>query len=851
MKGYCIVNEIFTDDCIQKLKTSLLKSRGQEVFWGCFLNEEKTKISRVDDIFYGSYQSVVFDKNISSKYDLVLHNHPSNIIEPSEEDQQIAFICLNLGVGFAIIDNNFNNCYVLIPPRNLIKREKIDENQIIDILKNPDNNILNELPNYRIRESQIELTSLVQNIINNDKTGFIEAPTGIGKSIAYLLPSILYADKNKVKFIISTYTKNLQNQLIKKDIKSASKILKKEISVEVAYGRQNYLCLLAYNNYKQNFNYLMFESLEDETIKNLDNWLEKTSDGLLLELTNIYNKNIIDEIRSNSNLCLANKCKFFSECFFYNSKRKLNNADIIVSNHHLLLSYELIEDLTNFFPDYNTIIFDEAHNLPDVIESISSFTFSTFEIQKKIFKLVNPSINNHGLLHLLEINLMKSNKSNNAEIKKISKISNNIKEEALELLKLIGAIQNNYIYEIIDIVKSNFKVNLNNKILINFNELRKTNSLVLKDIYELFKEPFEKIHELKESTTLMLQLLSAIISNNDDKEQSFIHFFYASVKSINSFLNNIDQFYFEFTNLFIENIQLEKLLKVLWVEIFNNIVYFNFYDEEKGLSFNNIIENKTRSSIFISATLSTNNTFDYIKEQLYLSNKIKSNSIEKIFPSIFPYEQNSSIFIIKGINPLEKTIYKKDISEIIINVLKTTNAKTMILTTSYSDINEIAQTINENIFDLRVLSQNENFFTYNLIDEFKKNNKSVLIANMSFWEGIDLPGKDLEILIITKLPFKVPDTPILKAKAQRLDNEGLNSFMKLSLPYAIIKLKQGFGRLIRSEDEKGICILLDDRIITKKYGENILKSLPKIKTEVVLKEKFLEKFKSRCSEYFI
>ncbi|MCR4421092.1 MAG: hypothetical protein NUV32_01280 [Exilispira sp.] len=850
MEGYNSVEKIFSKNAIKALKDSLNKSNENEIFWGCNLDESKQLIDSVETIFFGSNHSVLFDKKNAIKYDLVLHNHPNNIIEPSEEDQIIAHSCINMAVGFAIIDNALINCYVIVPPKSIVKRKKVKDLEVEKILKNPSQSLLDILPNYKIRESQIELSKLIQNIINDDKVGFIEAPTGIGKSLAYLIPSFLYIKKNNVKIIVSTYTKNLQNQLIKKDIPSVIKILNQNISVEVAYGRQNYLCLLSYSNFKENFNFLFYESIESEVMQQLEHWVKKTNNGLLLELNGNYEKRVIDEIRSNSNLCLSTKCKYFNECFYYNARRRLNNADIIVANHHLLLSYELNEDFSDFFPIYNTIIFDEGHNLPDVIESISTYTFSTFEIQKKLYKLVQISNKKKGLLQLLDDNLSKSNLQNSTAGKKILRLSEDIQKQIVELQQLVSNIQNLTTYEIMNIINSYKSENSKLKVLVNLTDLAKKNPEILKKIFDSLVETFDNIKLFTDSVSLLLGILEILLDKGEDSELelSFLQYLYGNIKSIVRFFLNINDFYHEFQKLLENSQKVEKYLKVLWFEINNNIIDFYFYNEEKGLTFNDIIQTKAKSSIFISATLATENSFNYIKEQLTLNEDIKKNSIDRIFPSIFPYEKNSSFFIIKGINPLDRSSYKNNISDIILQVLSYTKAKTMILTTAYSDINDISEAVKKNNKEIKLLVQNTNSINNSLLDEFKKDSKSVLLVNMGFWEGIDLIGKNLEILIISKLPFKVPDTPILKARTERMDNLGQNSFFKLSLPYAIIKLKQGFGRLIRSEDETGICILLDDRVISKNYGYLILDSLPKAKIEIIEKEQFLNKFIERCKE---
>lgn len=845
MEGYNTVSEIFSYSALKVIKDSLEKSLGYEIFWGCYIDNSLNLIDKIETIFYGNTNSVIFDKKIAIKYDLVLHNHPSGFIEPSDEDQKIAYQCMKLGVGFAIIDNDISECYIVVPPKSVTKRKKVDTANVENIFKNVDE--LNKvIQNYKIRDSQLDLSKLILEVINDDKIAFIEAPTGIGKSLAYLIPILLYALENKVKIVISTYTKNLQNQLIKKDIPSALKIIKKDLKFEVAYGRQNYLCLLAYSHLKNDFNNFLFISFDSEILDLLDEWVKKTNNGLLLELSSDIDKALINEIKSNSSTCLKGKCKYYDKCFFYNAKRRLNASDIIVTNHHLLLSYELSDEISDFFPPYNSIIFDEGHNLVDVIEDLSTISFSTLEIQKKLSRFINAK--NSGILQSLE-NLL----SNKIQDDKIIKTISFLKLEIQNILNIIIKIQNQDVYELMEFAK-NEKIYGKNKILINLTELAKIKIDKLNYIQDLFDEFFNKISVMTSYFNELYEYLNKIMSETKlikeiTDESSFL-FFISSIKSIIHFLTEVNHFNEEFKDLSSSN-KNQNYIKVLWLEIINNSITFNFYDEEKSLNFNNIVEIKSNSSIFISATLASENSFNYIKEQLNITSITDKRLVEKIYPPIFAFNENSCLYIIKGVDPSNKERYKSVAKQLITKILDSCNAKTMILTTSYDDIKDFSENIKEANNEKDLFIHNENFNSNLLIEEFKKNKNGVLIANMGFWEGIDLPGKHLEILIISKLPFKVPDTPILKAKTDKLDSMGINSFYKLSLPYAIIKLKQGFGRLIRSESEKGICILLDDRVISKNYGKLILNSLPNPKIEVVSVSEFFDNFISMCKNFSI
>jgi ATP-dependent DNA helicase DinG len=854
------------------LKHYLDKSRGNEIFIGGLVNEDKSTIESVQSIFYGNEDQVLFNLDISTDFDIILHNHPSGILKLSEADSLIANECQKLGIGFGIFDNSVGHCYIAIPPHSVHKRKKIKLDEINRFFKNPPDSIFETLPSYNYRDSQNDLAVDIARVINEDKIGLFEAPTGIGKSLAYLVPSFIFLSENKSKIVISTYTKNLQNQLFRKDIPSLLKVMKLNLKVELFLGRQNYLCKFKYNTFKQSANLSLFEMFDADLLSKIDQWACTTKSGIFQEIQSSYPRNLIDELRSDSSSCLGKKCSFYSECFFYNAKRAIANADIIITNHHLLLSYELFEDFNDSFPPYNTVIFDEAHNLAGVIEDISTLNFATDLLVKKLSRLISQSVKQSNLIDITKKNLntfLKKNNELQAKIDAIIELLDDVSENTISLIQLAGTLVNETIYSLTEKLdtgesRQKFRKSENGYLAknINITSMLKFDKETVSMIFDSLSPFFNKttiVYDLVSSCYDKVNELVNLLQKKSDEDTTFqnILYFIGYLKNLLDYLLNGIEIYKYFEKL-LKNDDKDDMLavdsdkiQVLWLEKTKTGIEFNLFDENSSSKFSDYLYMKPKSSVLISATMTAENKFQYIKSQIYLQSDLNNRIVEKIFPYIFNYSKNSAIFVPQDIKEPGDPDFLDNVARTIEKIALKYKSKIMILTTSFYDIKKLYDyliRVTEKT-EKTIIKQDEFSNTAFLMEKFRSLPDAILIATMSFWEGVDFPGKDLEILVITKVPFKVPDTPIFLARSEKLESKGFSSFENLSLPYAILKLKQGFGRLIRSENEKGICIIFDSRLIKKNYGKRVLKSLPDSQLLIYEEQMFMDLFKAKAIEF--
>ncbi len=604
--------------------------------------------------------------------------------------------------------------------------------------------LASHLTNYQKRDGQVQMAQFIDESVTLKKTVVIEAGTGIGKTLGYLLPLV----RQNKKIIISTATKNLQEQLLEKDFPILQKALKLNFNVSILKGRSNYLCHHRINNHSKMF----FSKADASTFSDIEGFLKKTITGDVAELKKNFSGNIIHAVTSTSENCLFGDCKFSNDCFVNKARRRAHSAEVIVVNHHLFFSdfFNENDDANNLLPKSDVIVFDEAHNLIDLAMLYSSKIFSSLKLNRVLDDLIN---------HL-----------KNSVI-------------GLEKFSMIFNRYNFSISQLLDLVKD---------------EPQKISLYKLSQLTAFKDHLIEIMNNLEELT-------------NAIKEPGFIN------KDIDASIKELNNFFELLKNI----INPSEKKNALWLEKFNNSISIHITPiDVKG-----IFSKTTATSdsmVFTSATMTTNNNFDYFKDLTGLKD------IEtRVFESPFNYEKNALLHIPMGLpNPNEKDFFSS-LVDYVYPAIKLNKGRTLFLTTSLNGVEQVANQFefinNRNVDTLNILRQGM-LPNQLLIEEFKNSQNSVLIGSFSFWEGIDLIGDNLTLLIIDKLPFKSPDDPIVDAKINLLNEK--NFFMKSQIPMTTLLMKQGMGRLIRNFSDKGVAILGDNRIQKKYYGKQILKSLP-------------------------
>jgi ATP-dependent DNA helicase DinG len=627
-------------------------------------------------------------------------------------------------------------------------------------------------PDFEPRREQVLMAKGVEKALRNKDILLIEAGTGVGKSLAYLLPSILYSLEEGKKVVISTETIALQNQLIQKDIPMARKILGKEVKAHIALGASNYVCKRKLGNLVNSGN---FPPEMTSHLKPFYEWEKSTVSGIRSEFKGFATKDFWAQVTREPETCLGKRCHNFEESFYFLEKKKWEEANILIVNHHLLASH--IAGDFKVLPDFTDLILDEAHSFPEILGKAFAANSSRDEIIYHL-QFIYQNERKQGLL---------------AKIK-----SPTIADKLKKLVKTAVDYADEYFQRVIS------------EVGLKFQSHRVTKPLTLDD-------------GILESTLLEIaNTLKKYKATLDDKSEEI------AIKELIMELDfSIKKLSEQSEILELFRTQREKD-RVYWIEPSKSeksqfySIHIQHLKPEVFLV--NDLFPKMETIIFTSATLSTaDKGFEYFKQQ------IGNPEVQEIqLDSPFPYEKNALLYIPKP-NSLrdpssDPDNYTKDIITLIPRLLSLTQGNAFILFTSNKMLKEVYESLKEEspypLFSQEIHGPDK------ALQYFLETPESVLLGVSTFWQGVDIKGDKLRSVIITKLPFQPPGEPALEARIENLKKKGQNPFMEVQLPYATLVLKQGFGRLIRSKTDTGIVALLDPRVKTKHYGNLILDSLP-------------------------
>jgi ATP-dependent DNA helicase DinG len=640
--------------------------------------------------------------------------------------------------------------------------------------------------NYEFRQSQLDMAISILDVLEGKSHILIEAPTGIGKSFAYLVPAIYYALQNKKKAVISTHTINLQEQLIYKDIPLLVELLPVKFKASLLKGKTNYICPKRFKYAMEN-SLSLFNSEENLELDRIYSWIKDTVDGTVSDIPFPVSPNVWNSVCAERGICTNKTCGGIetTECFYQKAKYSLADSDLIIINHHLF--FTLMNDVNDdksegYLYKDDFVIFDEAHTLETIAAKHFIPALSREMIKYNLLRLYNDKKKKGVLLsfpslHILPVvqNLLDINQVFFQEIKG----------------KLFTKVDGKYTKLALRIVEKNIVQNYLKKEIDNLlNNLRGLRQFCKSDMQE--NELQDYILRFGEFNYLLDSFL-----NLNDKDKNYVYWIELSSQkddaNVSLCVSPVDLSDFFRKNIFREN----------------------------------------NSSILTSATLTVNNNFDYFVKRL------GANTTQTLqLPTQFNFYNQVKMYIPKDIPEPSKEnniIYQNKLAEWIYHFIKLTEGKALILFTNSLIMKSIATELKEQLSEenIELLVQGKGVSRKMLLNQFKQNVNSVLFGLDSFWLGVDVPGESLSNLIITRLPFQVPDHPLIRARMEYIDFHGGNSFMDYSLPEAILKFRQGFGRLIRHRNDLGIIVILDPRIISKPYGKYFLNSIEEIPIEFV------------------
>lgn len=665
-------------------------------------------------------------------------------------------------------------------------------------------------PAYEHREGQIEMAYEVLNAFQNDEFLVVEAGTGVGKSLAYLIPALMISKELGVKIIISTNTKNLQEQLFYKDLPLVQDSVSIPFKATLLKGRGNYVCE---RRWQESVSHMLrrFSPFEARVFLYLLVWHYFTLSGDISENTSFSSKRhagVWKSLVADGLFCYGKRCEYYNRCFLMSIRRKAEQSNLVIINHYLLLADLQAEN--SVLGKYEYLIVDEAHNLPHIAPSELGISLSFADFNRYFSQLFAVKTKyQSGMLADLKAALVKSELPKDRVIKihsEIDKACGNIQTVSSELQNFFMMVSK-YVQE----HGSYKKYRIRN------------------DSTNFLQEHIGGINQKLASISADLNKLHGILKEIDEsaipRYEIFTEHFAEAIESIDR--------YYEI----LETLSLPDYLNyAFWVNGGTSDKYSQYPDSIINYAPLNIEEilydklySRLSSLVMTSATLAIRGAFKYFTSRMGLDAMREERAVQEcIVKSSFSYKDQALVIVASFLPTRADKRFIFQSSEMIDKAVDYSQLGTMVLFTSYNDLNTVYDNLGQSWYEKNISTyvQGKGTSRSEMLNEFRKKKNAVLLGTNSFWEGVDIPGESLSILVLFKLPFMVPSEPIVEAYLEKLQAENKNPFMNYMLPNALLRYKQGFGRLIRTNTDKGIVLVLDSRISTKEYGRYFIETIP-------------------------
>ena len=644
--------------------------------------------------------------------------------------------------------------------------------QVADVFT-PEGPLARQVPSFRPRAQQTEMATRIAETIHADSACLVEAGTGTGKTYAYLVPAILSGGK----VVLSTGTKTLQDQLFERDIPTVREALGVPIRVALLKGRSNYICLHHLERAHSEGRFLQKEDARH--IQNILRFSKITKRGDKAECVDVPESALVWHMAtSTKDNCLGSECTRYEECFVVKARREALEADLVVVNHHLFFADVALkeEGMAELLPNCNTVIFDEAHQLPETAGIFFGQRFSTTQV--------------------LDL----------AQDVRLSALAE--ARDCLDLPVHSAAL---------DKAARDFRLSLGN------DTIRQPASQMLRHA-----EFLKGLDALAARIDLMTELLQTQAGRSPDLErawqrssalgQDLARWKRGALGQPMAGGDSIstpapDEHYGSIPGDY-----------VYWVETLGHGLHLHATPLSVAEPFTKLMASSPRSWIFTSATLAVQGDFGHYQEAMGLQ-----NVASYCWDSPFDYEQQAMLCCPNELPDPNSADYTDRLVDAVMPLIQAAEGRTFFLCTSLRAMQRVRSQLETRLAfhqpKISVLCQGD-AAKNELLRRFRESGHTILVGSQSFWEGVDVPGDALSLVIIDKLPFAAPDDPVLSARVDALNRQGKNAFMHYQLPHAVINVKQGAGRLIRSERDQGVLVIGDPRLVTKAYGKKVWRSLP-------------------------
>jgi ATP-dependent DNA helicase DinG len=793
------------------LAGEIARAGGREV---CFVAtvEADGRVTAVRPVARGTADMVLALPGVARTGEMVLHNHPSGLLEPSGADLAVAVRLHDNGVGFGIINNDATSLYVVVEVSRPDPVVRLDPLDVVAAL-GEHGPVAGVLGVYEDRPSQRDMAAHIADAYNDGGVVLLEAGTGVGKSFAYLVPALAWSRANRERTVVSTNTINLQEQLVGKDLPMLARALEEgeyRPTFALLKGWRNYLCLSRLE-LAQGHQQSLLEPERAQELDGLVGWATRTSDGTLGDLPVAPSPEVWDEVSAESDLCTRLRCPHFERCFLFRARRRAAEADVVVVNHHLFCADLAVRQASDnweeaaVLPPYQRLILDEAHHLEDVAAAHLGTQVSSRAVRRLLGRFDRGG---RGLVQALAAELLAGGDL-------LARASLDVLQ-----LQLVPAIADTR--RTADALFARIFLRLAE---VPGGVLRLDEAFAEDPVWEqgLTAElggTLTAFRRLRDAVEIIADRLGA--AETSERRLQLVQEIRGVLRRLERIADGLSQTLHPVPGPPV----------VRWIERTDTRtqqVALHAVPLDLAPILRETIFDRQRTVVLTSATLAAGGEFTFLERRTGLATPPSPVTVREVLPSPFDFGAQCLFGIPTDIPDVrdDELGHDQAVAQVVEDLAAASDGGMFVLFTSHAALRRLASALRGGGLASRwpLMVQGE-APRDQLLRRFRESGRAILLGTDSFWEGVDVPGRALRALVLGKLPFKVPSEPLTAARLERLAEQGEDGFWSYLLPHAALKLKQGFGRLIRSRQDVGVVVLLDRRVVTKRYGPAILDSLP-------------------------
>ncbi len=814
-----------TLDAIRAIRAAISQADHNEVFFVGRVGPDG-RVGEVEVAARGQRHAVLAISRKVRAGDVVIHNHPSGNLTPSDPDMAIAGRLADEEVGFFIVDDQATRVYAVVEaflPSD--EPEPVDPGAMERLFRE----VLGEvMDGFEFREAQVRMAETVAAAFRDHAIAMVEAGTGTGKTLGYLVPAAMWAIANDERVVVATGTINLQEQLLTKDLPILQDLMERAglgaPRVSLVKGRGNYLCLRRLARASMD-KATLFPGEHDRILEDIEAWAETTGDGTRQDLSFTPPQEVWEEISCDADSCSGVACRYHGDCFLMKARREAARSHVVVVNHHLFFADAALRaaqegaGAASVLPRFTKAVLDEAHKVEDAASSFFGGLVSRRALWSTLSRLVRSRRSGRGPRGLLP----------SAAARLAREYPGRAMEVRETMIPEVGQVKDAVegFFQLVEDWVDQELESPGPKAEVVY---RVTPGVVAGDGWAVVREEAAGLRVALESLAGRLQGLvssmdSAPQQDRDDGLDGLVSELRAVVRRVRGAGSRLAEFFAaprEGDDGMVRWVELRRRAR-------GTSVVLHMVPVEVREPLKDAVFDRLTGCILTSATLTTAGPdgFWYLVSRLGLDLQPRERLRARVLPSPFDFQRQAMVLVARDLPAPGSGDFPSACARVVLDAVAASRGGAFVLFTSYGLLRMVFDMASPELLAMGTLPMRQGELPRNaLLERFRRSGNGVLFGTDSFWEGVDVRGDALRSVIIVKLPFRVPTEPLVEARVEAIEARGGNPFQELSLPQALIRFRQGFGRLVRSRSDRGIVLILDHRVVTRRYGKMFLDGLP-------------------------